>query len=42
MLLRKILWTLVPVIASKLLKKRRGNTDNTRAEKTRYNKNQGR
>lgn len=40
-LLKRILWTLVPVIASKLLKNRRGNNENTRANKTRYNKNQG-
>lgn len=42
MLIKKLLWTLVPVIASKLLNKRRGNAQNNRADKTRYNKNQGR
>ncbi|MBG6179333.1 hypothetical protein [Arthrobacter sp. CAN_A1] len=41
MLIKKLLWTLVPVIASKLLSQRRGNNTNTRADKTRY-KNQGR
>lgn len=42
MLLKKILWTLVPVIASKLLNKRRDNNQNTRANKTRYDKKHGR
>ncbi|GAA1113187.1 hypothetical protein [Arthrobacter flavus] len=41
MLLKRILWTLVPVIASKLMKNRRGSNATTRANKTRYNKNQG-
>ena len=42
MLLKKILWTLVPIVASKLWSNRRGNTQNTRANKTRYDKNHGR
>lgn len=42
MLLKKILWALVPVIASKLLRNRRNNNDNARADKTRYNKKHGR
>ncbi|MHA7275989.1 hypothetical protein [Arthrobacter sp. HLT1-21] len=42
MLLKKLLWTLVPVIASKLLRNRRGNSATTRANKTRYDKKHGR
>ncbi|WP_275450773.1 hypothetical protein [Arthrobacter sp. H20] len=42
MLLKRILWTLVPIVASKLLRKRRGSTANIRADKTRYDKNTGR
>ncbi|WP_275450808.1 hypothetical protein [Arthrobacter sp. H41] len=40
-MLKRILWALAPVIASKIMAKRRGS-QGTRAEKTRYNKKRGR
>lgn len=40
-MLRRILWTLVPVIASRLLSKRR-TSQQPRANKTRYNGKYGR
>lgn len=38
-MLKKILWALAPVIASRLLGGRRRGSTNSRANKTRWNKN---
>ncbi|MHA7283202.1 hypothetical protein [Arthrobacter sp. TMS2-4] len=40
MLLKRILWTLVPVIASRLMRSRRAGQQ-SRASKTRYNGRSG-
>ncbi|WDF33127.1 hypothetical protein PTW37_14945 [Arthrobacter agilis] len=41
MLLRRLLWMLVPVIVSRVLNRRRGGEEH-RANKTRYNGKHGR
>lgn len=38
-MLKKILWALAPVIASRLLGKRRRGSADVRANKTRWNRN---
>lgn len=41
-MLKKILWALAPVIAARILGRKRGSQDSSRADKTRWDKKHGR